>query len=43
MGIEYLYYSKIKECCSAIDYGKEKKVKIYQALKEPLIFLKGVE
>lgn len=37
----YLYYEKIKECNSAIKNGKQKNIKIYQALKEPLIALLG--
>lgn len=37
----YLYYSKIKECSSAVKNGKKQNVKIYQALKEPLITVLG--
>ena len=39
--ITYLYYEKIKECNSAVNNGKQKNIKIYQALKEPLIALLG--
>ena len=35
--IRYLYYWKIKECNSAIENGIKNNVKLYQALKEPLI------
>ena len=37
----YLYYEKIKECNSAVKNGKQKNIKIYQALKEPLIAFLG--
>ena len=40
-GILYLYYEKISECNSAVKNGKKKNVKIYQALKEPLIAFLG--
>ena len=39
----YLYYSKIPECQAAIKNGKTQNVKLYQALKEPLIAWKGIE
>jgi hypothetical protein len=39
--IIYLYYEKIKECNSAVKNGKQKNIKIYQALKEPLIAFLG--
>ncbi|MPN57173.1 hypothetical protein SDC9_204867 [bioreactor metagenome] len=37
----FLYYEKINECAPAVKNGKTKKVKMYQALKEPLINLLG--
>lgn len=37
----YLYYEKINECTSAIKNGKQKNIKLYQALKEPLIAFLG--
>ncbi|MCL2038797.1 MAG: DUF3109 family protein [Bacteroidetes bacterium] len=37
----YIYYEKIKECSSAVKNGKQKNVKLYQALKEPLIAFFG--
>lgn len=39
--IMYLYYEEIKECFSAIKNGKSQGVKIYQALKAPLIAFLG--
>ena len=41
--VMYLYYQKIKECSTAVVNGKNQKVKIYQALKSPLIAFLGEE
>ncbi|MDR0927486.1 MAG: DUF3109 family protein [Ignavibacteria bacterium] len=37
----YLYYEQISECKDAIKNGKAKKIKIYEALNEPLIAFLG--
>ena len=39
----YLYYEKLNECSSAVKNGKQKNIKMYQALKEPLIAFLGEE
>lgn len=39
----YLYYEKIPECSDAVKNGKKQGVKIYQALKNPLISAFGLE
>jgi len=38
-----LYYEKIRECSDAFKNGKEKQMKIYQTLKEPLIAFLGAK
>jgi len=39
--IRYFFYFKVKECNSAIENGKQKNIKLYQFLKEPLIMKIG--
>ncbi|MBQ6268594.1 MAG: DUF3109 family protein [Bacteroidetes bacterium] len=39
----YLYYEEIEECKDAIKNGEKINIKIYQALKQPLIYLLGFE
>lgn len=42
-GGEYLYYEKIKECNPALEHGKNKNMKIHDAVKDAIIRLHGEE